>query len=56
MNWRECGLGVSQHDDPLALLNRQLQKSYIKMPKSTECMSTTIDKTDVVNWLMELHH
>lgn len=55
MSWRECGLGVSQHENPLALLNRQVLKSYVKMPKTTESMLTTIDKIDVVIWSMELH-
>lgn len=56
MSWRQCGLEVSQHDNLLAFLNRQLLKSYIKITKFTECMSTAIDKTDVVNWSMELDH
>lgn len=38
MSWRECGLGVSQHENPLALLNRQVLKSYVKVPKTTESM------------------
>lgn len=49
MKWGECGPASP------VLLNR-LQKSYMKMPKSIEYMSTTIEKIDVVNWLMKLHH
>lgn len=37
-------------------MNRQLHKFYAKMPKSTECMSTTIDKIDVVNLSIGLHY